>query len=638
MSSATATVPATVTAASPGRIRRLLRSQPLGAAAVVYLITLVVVGVLAPVISPHDPAKQDLLTTLAGPSSTYWLGTDYLGRDILSRLLHGIVPSLGYALLALLVFVALGIPLGILAGYRGGLVDTVISRIAEIALSIPAIIIILVVLAVFSSSPAAAMIAMGALASPGLIRVARGATLVVREEAYVTAAAVAGVTPLRIMTTHIARRILGPVLVQATVFAGAALVVQAALAFLGLLAGGGPTWGSMVGEAAQVISFTSWPLFPPGFAIALTVLALGLLGDAIRDATSDDDAPTGGRRRRPTPAPTTPMVDHAEPHLLTVEGLRVVLDSGVALVSDATFAVDAGQTVAVVGESGCGKSMTALAILGLLPDGVHVESGRVLIDGVDLVSGGAAAYAKVRGSELGYVAQDALGSLDPTATVGAHLTEVIGVHEKLSTKGLRARAVELLTQVQIPDPERVMRLYPHEISGGMAQRINIALALAGRPRVLIADEPTTALDVTVQAEILALLRSLQASTGMALVIITHNWGVVADIADRAVVMYAGEVVESGEVTLLFHAPRFPYTAALLAADPSTAPAGSRLPTIAGRVPPPGTWPDGCRFADRCAFARDTCRQGPIAMIPVSPSSTSRCVRVDDLVLEGSLPR
>jgi len=623
------------------RLTRAWRSQPLGVIASVYILLLLIFGLLAPVIAPYPPGKQNLLATLKGPSAEHLLGTDFLGRDILSRLLVGIIPSLGYAMTALVVFLVIGIPLGILSGFRGGRVDAAISRISEVLMSIPATIILLVVLAVFSSSPMAAMIALGLLASPGLIRVARGAALVVREEPFVTAAGVSGVSPTRIMATHILRRVLGPILVQASVFAGAALIVQAALAFLGLLSDGGqPTWGGMVGEASQVISFTSWPLFPPGLAITITVLAFGLLGDAIRDASSDEVSPKPRRRRRTAgaavaKATTTPA--DAE-NLLSVRGLRVTLDSGVVLVSDATFSVGHGETVAVVGESGCGKSMTALATLGLLPEGVHADAGSVMFDGVDLLAGGAAAYAKVRGSQLGYVAQDALGSLDPTHTISSHLREVVSLHEKLSSADLRARTRELLEQVQIADPDRVLNLYPHEISGGMAQRVNIAIALAGRPRLIIADEPTTALDVTVQAEILALLRELQQGTGLSILIITHNWGVVADIADRAVVMYAGEVVETGSVDSIFHTPRFPYTAALLAADPSTATPGSRLTTIAGRVPPPGEWPVGCRFAARCPFARDICKEGPLPLMPMPPQSETRCVRADELKLNESLPR
>ena len=636
--------------AGPHWVRRALRHQPIGVAAAVYLLLLTIVGIFASVLAPFDPLDQDLTTTLAGPSAQHWLGTDTLGRDVLSRLLVGIEPSLLNALVAVLVFLAIGVPLGILAGFRGGLSDTVISRVTELAMSIPPIILVLVALVVFTGSPTAAMVTLGVLGSPGLIRVVRGATLVVREELFVTAARVSGVAPLRIMTSHILRRVLGPILVQASVFAGLALAFQAALAFLGLISvGGRPTWGGMIGEAAQVISRDQWLIVPPGITILLAVLAFGLVGDAIRDLSSDEDdtAPARGPRRArkavavaagelPASVAPTPSSD-----LLVVSGLAVTAggDRGAAIVSDASFGVGPGETVALVGESGCGKSMTALALLGLLPAGVQVTDGQVVFQGTDLVAGGPSAYRAVRGSGIAYVAQDALGSLDPTHTVDSHLREIIGLHEKkLSKAAVHDRAVELLHQVKLADTDRVLGSYPHEISGGMAQRINIALALAGRPQLLIADEPTTALDVTVQAEILQLLRELQHSTGMAILIITHDWGVVADIADRAVVMYAGEVVERSDVTALFSRPRFPYTAALLAADPSTSVEGARLPTLPGRVPAPGSWPVGCRFAGRCAYATDACSAGPIPLMALDGGATTRCIRVHDLVSEGALPR
>ncbi|WP_455835592.1 dipeptide/oligopeptide/nickel ABC transporter permease/ATP-binding protein [Pseudarthrobacter siccitolerans] len=616
------------------------KGQPLGVIATIFIFLIFVLGALAPAIAPFPPGKQDLLVTLSGPSSAHWLGTDTLGRDILSRLLYATVPSLTYALIALAVFLLIGVPLGIISGYRGGRLDSIISRVAEITMSIPAVIILLVVLAVFSSSPIAAMITLGLLASPGLIRVVRGVTLVVREEAFVTAATVAGVKPVNIMATHLVRRALGPILVQASVFVGSALVIQAALAFLGLLSDGDrPTWGGMIGEASQVISLTSWPLVPPGIIIILTVIAFGLLGDAIRDATSDEASLTGRRRRgAKTATAAANKLKDTNNHLLQVQNLRVSLDNGVTLVDDATFSVDQGEIVAVVGESGCGKSVTALATLGLLPPGLHVDGGSVVFDSIDLLAGGPDAYAAVRGRGIGYVAQDALGSLDPTHTIESHLREVINRHEKHSQEKLKERTQELLQQVQITDPARVLKLYPHEISGGMAQRVNIALALAGRPRLIIADEPTTALDVTVQAEILHLLRELQRSTKMSVLIITHNWGVVADIADRAVVMYAGEVVEMGDVYTVFKAPRFPYTAALLAADPSISPLGERLETIPGRVPAPGSWPNGCRFASRCPFATDACVEGPLPLRVVPPGSVTRCIRAEELTSEGALDR
>lgn len=632
-------------AAAPkrNRLSRAWRSQPLGVIAAAFILLVLILGILAPWIAPYPAGQQDLLVTLSGPTAEHWLGTDTLGRDILSRLLFAIIPSLGYAAVATLVFLLVGVPFGILAGYRGGRVDSIISRVAELAMSIPAIIILLVVLAVFASNPTAAMVALGVLASPGLIRVVRGSTLVVKEESFVTAATVAGVRPVRIMGTHIIRRVLGPILVQASVFLGAALVIQAALAFLGLLSPSGdqPTWGGMIGEASQVISFTAWPLIPPGFAIILMVLAFGLLGDAIRDATADDATVSTPRRKRkaaPAPEARAPLGLDTRGHLLRVENLRVALDSGVTLVDDATFTVDKGEIVAVVGESGCGKSVTALATLGLLPPGLHIEGGSVTFDEVDLLAGGKAAYAAIRGSGIGYVAQDALGSLDPTHTIDSHLREVVTRHEKMTASALKARTRELLQQVQIADPDRVLKLYPYEISGGMAQRINIAIALAGRPRLIIADEPTTALDVTVQSEILHLLRDLQRSTDMSVLIITHNWGVVADIADRAVVMYAGEVVEMGDVYTVFDAPRFPYTAALLAADPSTSPLGEPLTTIPGRVPAPGSWPTGCRFATRCRFVTESCTQGPLPLRIVPPGSVTRCIRAEELIAEGALTR
>jgi peptide/nickel transport system permease protein len=645
------TPPASLTgapAAATFRLPSLLR-QPRGLVAVTYLVLLVLAGVFAGALAPHDPEQQDLAVVLQGPSSSHLLGADALGRDVLSRLLFGILPSLQNSLIALVIFLALGVPLGIVAGYRGGWLDAAVSRITELILAVPPIILVLVVLGVFSSSPAAAMVTFGVLAAPGLTRVVRGATLLVREELYVTAATVAGVHPLRIMATHVLRRVLGPILAQATVFAGVTLAVQAALSFLGLLSSGGkPTWGGMIGDAAQVISQTSWLLFPPGVLLALTVLAFGLLGDTIRDVTSGEVAATSARATRraqskqaktappaPAPAPAT-----EEAAMLTVDRLQVSTagPTPLTLVDDASFTVAAGEVVAVVGESGCGKTMTALAILGLLPPGVTASGGRVLFGGTDLVAGGSEAYRKLRGGGIGYVPQDALASLDPTHTVGSHLMEVLGLQGAEPTSQRRARAVELMQQVKIPDPQRVLRSYPHEISGGMAQRVNIAIALAGRPRLLVADEPTTALDVTVQSEILRLLRELRDTTGMAIVIITHDWGVVADIADRAVVMYAGEVVERADVDALFATPRFPYTAALLAAEPSRAEEGARLPTLAGRVPAPGAWPTGCRFAGRCAFTREECTTAPLPLLRVSQESVTRCIRVDDLVSEGALPR
>ncbi|WP_420623150.1 dipeptide/oligopeptide/nickel ABC transporter permease/ATP-binding protein [Candidatus Poriferisodalis sp.] len=627
------------------RIGALSRRHPAGAVAVAYLVVLIVVGVFAHQIAPYPLGKQDLRDVLSGPSSAHWLGSDTLGRDLLSQLIYSIRPSLVATFEALVVFVVVGVAFGVLAGYLRGAVDAVVSRVVELVQSIPAIIIILVVLGVFGANVLAAMVALGLLASVGLVRVARGATLAVREELFVTAARVSGVRPARIMRTHVLRRIIGPVLAQASVFAGISLVIQAVLSFLGLLQSStNPTWGAMIGDASRVISRATWPLVPPGIAIAVTVLAFGALGDALRDLAAD--RPAAGRR--PTRSPPKP-VSHSGAEatvvpdsdaLLEVRDLSAVVTDRsaiTALVTDVSFSVGRGETVALVGESGCGKSITALSVLGLLPAGVHVSSGSVRFDGVQLRPTNPDTYRTVRGRGIGFVSQHALASLDPTHTVGSHLREVIRRHESMSRKAATVRALELLEQVNFADPEGVLVSYPHELSGGMSQRANIALAIAGRPKLLIADEPTTALDVTLQAEILALLRDLQRSTGLSILLITHDWGVVADMADWVVVMYAGEIVEQANVNTAFARPRFPYTLALMAANPSTAGRGERLPAVVGRVPPPGAWPVGCRFADRCQHRTDECVLRPLSLEVADTGSMSRCVRTATLVSEGVLP-
>ncbi|MEY9875071.1 oligopeptide/dipeptide ABC transporter ATP-binding protein [Streptacidiphilus sp. MAP12-33] len=329
------------------------------------------------------------------------------------------------------------------------------------------------------------------------------------------------------------------------------------------------------------------------------------------------------------------MTAAAEPDpqaLLSVRGLTVEI-AGTPVVQDVSFDIRPGETLGVVGESGCGKSVTSLGILGLVPGQGRISAGRVLFQGADLAAS-PKALARVRGSGIAYVSQEPMVALDPTFTVGRQLAEGVARHTGCGRRAARARAVELLGRVNIPDPAGVADRHPHELSGGMAQRAAIALALAGEPRLLIADEPTTALDVTVQAEILGLLRTLAAETGLAVLLITHDWGVVADLCDRAVVMYAGQVVEQADVEALFTHPLHPYTAGLLAASPHAALPGQPLPTIPGTVPPPGAWPDGCRFAARCALVTEACAV-PVALTEPAPGRTTRCVHADRLVQEGT---
>ena len=295
-----------------------------------------------------------------------------------------------------------------------------------------------------------------------------------------------------------------------------------------------------------------------------------------------------------------------------------------------SFDVTEGEVVGIVGESGCGKTVTTSAILGLLPGTGRIEEGNVWFCGRDVARLSETELRQIRGHEIGLVSQEPMIGLDPAFRVGWQLQEAVRLHLNVPRAEARARAVQLLASVHLPNPETVARRYPHELSGGMAQRVAIARALAGEPKLLIADEPTTALDVTVQAEILELLRELQASRKMAVLIVTHDWGVVADICDRVVVMYAGQVVERSGLEEMFRAPLHPYTKALLASNPHHAPGTGMLPTIPGSVPQPGVWPAGCRFHPRCNYATPACTEGTIPITEPVRGRHTRCIHHDQL--------
>jgi peptide/nickel transport system permease protein len=520
---------------------------------------------------------------------------------------------------------------------------------------------VIVVLSIFPGSMLAAMVALGVLAAPGLMRVVRSAAQAVRESLYVAAAQVAGLSRTYIVTRHVLPRIAGAVTVQASFLAAVALTVQTGLAFLGLLvAAPAPSWGGMVADGVSVIVSNAWLIWPPGIAIGLTILALSLLGDAVRDATAERWSPSpvgrrrGGRKaghttghralRRPLHpiAPRTDEVRQIGPDvvrpesLLSVEGLCVGVPVGTSstrLIDDVSFEIIRGETVGIVGETGSGKTITATAILGLLAGSARIEQGRVMFAGRDLAALSEAELRRVRGRQIAFISQEPMISLDPAFRVGHQLRETVRHHRRVSRSEAARVALELLGSVHLPDPEAVFRAYPHELSGGMAQRVAIARALAGEPALLIADEPTTALDVTVQAEVLELLRELQSSRGMAILLVTHDWGVVADICDRVVVMYAGQVVELSDITSTFESPLHPYTEALLASNPHKATdLDSRtLPTLPGAVLSPGSWPNGCHFAPRCQYAVDACRAQPVVMQWMDPSWGARCIRLGERV-------
>ncbi len=309
---------------------------------------------------------------------------------------------------------------------------------------------------------------------------------------------------------------------------------------------------------------------------------------------------------------------------LVVEDLAIAIGQA-AVVDGVSFAVAPGEVLALVGESGCGKSLTALALLGLLPAAARATRGRVMLAGCDLLAGDDRAWRAVRGRLVSIIFQEPTASLDPLATIGAQIAEAYRQHHKVSKAEALRRARDMLVQVGIADPDRRLAQYPFELSGGMCQRVMIAIALICRPDFLIADEPTTALDVTIQAQILDLLRRLAAERGTGIVLITHDMGVVADIAGRVAVMYAGRIVEVAPVDALFAAPLHPYTALLMGSVPKPdAVPKSHLATIEGSVPAPGEAGDACRFAPRCPKASDICRSQAPALGTADDSHLVAC--------------
>lgn len=568
---------ATTRPARSGAWRALL-GKPLALAALIFLVVVTVAVFLAKVIAPYGPLTQQLDHLLEGPSAAHLLGTDALGRDVLSRLLYGGQPALVGVLIAVVAFVVTGVVLGILAGYLGGWVDRLIGGIVDVLMALPGIVIVLVVLSVFSQSLFASMLSFGLLSSGTLVRIVRSACLSLREELFVSAAVVSGLGHVRIMLRHVLPGLIGPVIVQLSLFSGITLAVQTGLGFLGLATvPPAPSWGGMVGEAATVIQQDGYLLLVTGGTIALMTLAFGLLGDGIRDLNAEQKS-SGSAARRPSRRARAiavhargPLAPTAPGAVLEVRDYSVGFDSGhgvVPVVREVSFSLAAGEILGLVGESGSGKTVTALSLLGLLPASGRVLGGDVWLAGQSIAGSSSAQYRRVRGRRIGLVSQEPMVALDPLFTIGSQLGEVLRHLSGGSSAARKARSVELLASVRLPDPADVLRKYPHELSGGMIQRVAIAIALAGDPQILIADEPTTALDVTVQAGILDLLRELRERRNMAVILVTHDLGVVADVCDRAVVMSHGELVEAANVEDLFSAPQHEYTKKLIAATPS----------------------------------------------------------------------
>jgi peptide/nickel transport system permease protein len=568
----------TGTAGRQSLLRRLLRN-PVAVIAIAYLVLVAIIAVIGRAIAPHDPKTASLQLVLAPPSPEHPLGADSAGRDVLSRLLAATQISIAAALVALLVALIIGVIGGLLAGYYGGMLDNVSSWLTSIVMALPAIIVLLAARAALGPSIWVSMAIFGVLLSPAFFRLVYASVTAVRSELYVDAARVAGLSDLSIIGRHVLSVVRAPIIIQSAIILGIAISVQSGLEFLGLGDLSVPSWGSMLNDGFAQIYRAPILMLWPSLAIGLTSMALVLVANTARDEL-ERAAPRRRRKARNAPPVVAEERPAAITHpddtrsdrrtgevLLSVRDLVVGYDredGGVTeVVRGVSLDVRRGEVHGLIGESGSGKTQTAFAVLGLLPAGGRVVSGTIDFDGTALAGAQERVFQQIRGRRIAYIPQEPMSNLDPSFTIGSQLVEPMRVVLGLSREKARARALDLLDRVGIPNPARTFAAYPHEVSGGMAQRVLIAGAVSCDPELLIADEPTTALDVTVQAEVLDLLRDLQDERHMGLLLVTHNFGVVADLCDRVSVMQAGRIVETGPVGTIFSSAEHEYTRSLL---------------------------------------------------------------------------
>ena len=608
------------------------RSLNLGSKiALVFLVIIGVMAVLAPVISPHDPLATGI--PAQAPGVEHLFGTDRLGRDIFSRLLHGAQASLLVGLGSVALALVLGGLLGALAATSSKWANETIMRIMDMLMAFPGIALAAALLASLGNTLPVIILSIAIIYTPQIARVVRANVLAQWGEDYVRAERVIGAGRFFILGTHVLRNCAAPVLVFATVMVADAIILEASLSFLGAgIQDPAPSWGNVISYGRTlVLNGAWWATTFAGLTILLTVLALNILAEGMTDALVNVKG--GGKKRAKSEeqaAVAKQAIDeHAHERLRRELNLlaeteakrtdRLVLEDVQArtilevknlsirfpdrygqtdIVQNVSFTVREGETMALVGESGCGKSITSLAIMGLLGPSAEL-SGSITFEGKELLpataDGGTLAgddkvYKGLRGEQIAMVYQDALSSLNPSMLIGEQLRQ-------LTRRGGRKTPEELLTLVKL-DAARTMRSYPHELSGGQRQRVLIAMALSRRPKLVVCDEPTTALDVTVQKQVVELLNELREQLGFAMVFVSHDLALVASLAHRVTVMYAGQVVESGPIRSVLANPHHEYTRGLLGAVLSIESQADRLHQIPGTVPSPYDFVSGDRFAER----------------------------------------
>ncbi|NOU95897.1 ATP-binding cassette domain-containing protein [Paenibacillus sp. LMG 31456] len=550
-----------------------LKTDPLAMFLLAIVVVIIVMSIGGAWFSSYDPVKVDYKQALLPPSGDHWLGTDNFGRDVLSRLMHGGVASLGASIMAVTLIISLSLIIGLAAGYFGGWVDMVLTRLMDVLFSFPQLVLAIALASLMGPGLSSLMIAVAAVSWPSFARIFRSYVLTVRNEGYVQAAKASGIPAWKIIGTHVLGSIVGPILVLVTLDIGSIILSIASMSFLGLgIRPPQPEWGAMLNEGRAYIEEAPWLFLAPGLTIFLIVLGTNYLGDTLKDALEPRslNMPRLFRSRRKRQRNESYK---NSTQLLEVEGLFVAAVEGKQntakpILEDIRLELHPGECLGLVGESGSGKSTLALALMGLLRSPLEQTKGTIRLQGADTKDWEWSDWRKVRGSRIAYITQDPMDSLNPVLTIGEQLRECLTAHKKvgLNKAALKEQVVKLLEQTGLP--KETYQQYPHQLSGGMRQRVVIAMAMINEPQIIVADEPTTALDVSTQARIMELLADLQKERKVAMIFVTHDLRLVAQIADRICVMKKGRIVEQGDVRSVFTDPSEAYTRQLLQAIPS----------------------------------------------------------------------
>ena len=561
------------------RISSTLRQLPLWQLVFLALFALIIVlTAIGPDLAPYSTINASPTDRLIPPSAAHWLGTDDNGIDILSRLLAAPRTDVVIAVIATAISVLLGSPLGVVIALlesrrRGGstVVAEIAMRLLEVIQAFPVFVFAMVLVAVFGGTKVNIIAAIAFVNTPVFVRLIRSDVLSLVQRPFAEAARAVGNSEWRTGFRHILPNAIPTILVQLSVTIGFAILLTAGLSFVGAgVKPPTPELGSMIASGAKFLIIGQWwPAVFPGIALGLIVFSFGVFGEvttkfmeprAVRSATW-----RAGKAMEIHDAPAIGVLGHATNAILAVRDLEVTRrQSGTPpLLSGVSFSLGAGERMAIVGESGAGKSVLVRAVLGLLPPQLQVKSGQVSYGEVDLLSLDKSTLRSLRSKHIAATLPNAKSQLHPLTTVGDTFAAALAAHQRVTASEARRRSIELLRMVGMNDPERRLEAYPHELSGGMAQRVCIALALMYRPRLLIADEPTAGLDVTVQRQVLDLMKKLARETGTAQLIVTSDLGIAAHYCDKVAVMQAGRVIEINETHAFFDAPAHPYSQQLL---------------------------------------------------------------------------